>query len=394
MLQSPVANLPASLLTHLTCSGCHKEYAASQVQTYCRDCNSPLLASYDLEQIHQGLSRATVSARPAGMWRWHELLPVQNASAQITLDEGNTPLLPLKNVGAQLGLSNLFLKDEGCNPPTCPKTRGMAVAVLKAKELGLQKVTLTAREVGARALAAYATRVGLQAQIYLSAETPATVLEKLRQPGIEVTLVENLASNSNGGFLKADQAEGVYNLSAFHEPYRLEGQKTIGYELAEALGWVLPDVIVCPTGYGSNLIGIWKAFAELEALGWLDGARRPRFVAVQARGCAPVVKAFEARASFCDYWTNARTIASDLIVPKSFADQLILKILYESAGLAVSVSDEAIQAAQRQMRTDEELDISFEGAAAFAALFKLVQKKWVQPGERIVLLNTGQKPGQ
>jgi len=326
------------------------------------------------------------------MCRWQELLPVYRASNQITLGEGNTPLLPLKNVGTQLGLSNLFLKDESRNPTTCSKARGMAVAVSKAKELGLQKITLMTREIGARALAAYATQAGLQAQIFMSAETLPTVVEKIRQPGIEVTLVEDLASNTNGGFPDYDHLEGVYNLSAFHEPYWLEGQKTIGYELAEALGWVLPDVIVCPTGYGSNLIGIWKAFAELEAIGWLEGAKRPRFVAVQARGCAPVVKAFEARASFCDYWTNARTIASNLIVPKSFADQLILKVLYESEGLAVSVSDEAIQAAQRQMKTDEELEVSFEGAAAFAALFKLVQKKWVQPGERIVLLNTGQKP--
>ncbi len=387
MLDSPQPNIDISYITHLACSGCGKEYPASQVQTYCPDCHSPLLVSYDLDGIRKNHPRESFSARPPGMWRWHELLPVQSAFNRITLGEGDTPLLPLRRLGEQLGLSDLLLKDEGKNPTASFKARGMSVAISRAKELGIRKVALGGKENTASALAAYAARAGLQAHIYMSAETPPKVVDEIRLTGVEVELVKDLESSSNG-ILEEPKQEGWFDLSTFHEPYRIEGQKTIGYEIAEALGWVLPDVIICPTGHGTSLVSLSKSFDEMEALGWLEDARRPRFVAVQARGCAPIVKAFDAEASFCDYWTNAHTIASHLIVPKSFADQLVLKILYESNGMALSVTEEAMQAAQRQMGQDEGIHPSFEGAAAFAALFKLIQQKWVQPSERIVLLNT------
>jgi threonine synthase len=321
------------------------------------------------------------------MWRWHELLPVQSAFNRITLGEGDTPLLPLPTLGKQLGLTRLYLKDEGKNPAASFKARGMSTAISRAKELGIRKVAMAGAENSASALAAYATRAGLQAKIFVPAETPAENLEPVRLNGVDLELVDGLISSADG-ILAQSISAGWFDFSTFHEPYRIEGIKTIGFELAESLEWELPDVIIVPTGHGSGLISLWKAFTELESLGWLKNASRPRFVAVQARGCAPIAKAFGANQSFCDYWTNARTIASHLIVPKSFADQLVLKILRESNGTAISVSDEAIQAAQRQLGSDEGIHPSFEGAAAFAALFKLIQQKWVQPSERIVLLNT------
>jgi len=349
------------------------------------------LANYNLQGVQQNCPRAIFAARSRGLWRWQELLPAQSAADYCaTLGEGDTPLLPLNNLGEQLGLSNLWLKDEGANPTGSFKARGMSVAISRAKELGIEKVIIGGKENTARALAAYASPARLSAHIYMSDDTSASTVEEIRLAGVKVELVKNLETSS-AGFWEQSNLDGQFNLSAFREPYQVEGQKTIGYELAEALNWALPDVVVCPTGHGTTLVSLWKAFTELEALGWLESSRSPRFVAVQARGCAPIVKAFDAEASFCDYWTNAHTIASHLIVPKSFADQLILKILADSQGIAISVADEALQAAQRQLAADEQIAVSLEGAAALAALYKLIQKKWVQPNERIILLNTSRK---
>ena len=335
------------------------------------------------------MDRDEISRRPKGMWRWHELLPVYEPQNCVFLGEGDTALLPIPNLGEQVGLKNLFLKDESTNPTGTFKARGLAAAISKAKELGIQKVIIPTAGNAGGAMAAYAARAGLKAHIFMPKDTPIANIEESRMAGAEVVLVDGLISEAAGMAGEKARAEGWFDLSTFKEPYRVEGKKIMGYELAEAFDWTLPDVIIYPAGGGTGLVGMWKAFAELEALGWLKDPKRPRMVAVQAKGCAPIVKAFQAGASFCDFWLNAHTIASGLRVPKSFADHEILSDLYTSHGTAVAVSDEAITSAQRQLGRMEGIFCAPEGAATLAGLLKLIQQRWVRPDERVVLFNTG-----
>jgi threonine synthase len=323
------------------------------------------------------------------MWRWGELLPVQNKENQITLGEGDTPLLPLPRLGKALGLSNLYVKDESSNPTGTFKARGLVTAVARAKELGIEKVIIPTAGNAGGAMAAYAARAGIKAMIYMPRDTPRANVEESRMAGAEVILVDGLISDAAGMAGEKARNEGWFDVSTFKEPYRVEGKKIMGYELAEAFNWELPDVIIYPTGGGTGLVGMWKAFDELEALGWLNKTERPRMVAVQAEGCAPVVKAFTSGASFCDFWLGAHTLASGLRVPKSFADSLILSDLRESNGTAIAVSDEIILESQSQLATMEGIFAAPEGAATLAALSKLVEQKWIHPEERVVLFNTG-----
>lgn len=378
-----------SYLSHLQCSKCGKAYPHQQVQTFCRECQAPLLAVYDLERVRREVDREEVSRRPRGMWRWHELLPLTNPSNVIFLGEGDTALLKLANLGRELGLPHLFVKDESTNPTGSFKARGLAAAVSKAKELGVERVIIPTAGNAGGAMAAYAARAGMQAAVYMPNDTPRANMEECRIVGAEVILVEGVISDAAKQAAERARAEGWFDVSTFKEPYRTEGKKVMGYELAEQFGWDLPDVILYPTGGGTGLVGMWKAFAELEALGWLKHGRRPRMVAVQAEGCAPVVKAFEANAPGCEFWENAHTIASGLRVPKSFADALILNDLRESRGTAVAVSDEAILDAQRQLGRLEGIFAAPEGAATLAALKELLKQKWLDPAERVVLFNTG-----
>jgi threonine synthase len=378
-----------SLLVNLECSGCGRIFSSAEIHTFCPDCQSPLLARYDLAAVTSQVDRDALCRRPSGMWRWHELLPVMYPKNFVSLGEGDTALLPVPNVGNQLGLSNLYVKDESSNPTGSFKARGLAAAVSKAKELGIKKVIIPTAGNAGGAMAAYAARASLQALIYMPRDTPRANIEESRMAGAEVVLVDGIISDAAGMAAEKAHTEGWFDLSTFKEPYRLEGKKIMGYELAESFGWDLPDVIIYPTGGGTGLVGMWKAFEELEALGWLRNAKRPRMVTVQAEGCAPVVKAFDSGASFCDFWINAHTLASGLRVPKSFADKLILKDLRLSNGTAVAVSDADIQAAQHKLSRMEGIFPAPEGAATLAALEKLVQQKWLNPEERIVLFNTG-----
>lgn len=378
-----------SYLSHLQCSGCGNTYPFEQIQTFCPACQSPLLSIYALDSVRKHVDRDEISHRQKGMWRWSPLLPVINEENQISLGEGDTALLPLPHLEEELGLSHLFVKDESTNPTGSFKARGLAVAISKAKELGVEKVIIPTAGNAGGAMAAYAARAGIRAQIFMPRDTPFANIEESRLAGAEVVLVDGLISDAAGMAGIKAREEGWFDLSTFKEPYRVEGKKVMGYELAEALKWQLPDVIVYPTGGGTGLVGMWKAFAELEELGWLENARRPRMVAVQADGCAPVVKAFEAKAEFCDFWTNASTVASGLRVPKSFADRLILEDIYESNGTAIAVSDESILEAQKQLARMEGIFPAPEGAATLAALKELIKLKWVRPEERIVLFNTG-----
>jgi len=374
---------------HLECSDCGTRYSTREVHTFCPDCQAALITRYDLPAARQRLDREAVRARPRGMWRWSELLPVENPANRISLGEGDTPTLPLPRLGAELGLPLLFLKDESFNPTGTFKARGLAAAISKARELGIQKVIIPTAGNAGGAMAAYAARAGIRAHIFMPKDTPRANIEESRMAGAEVVLVDGLISEAAGMAGEKARAEGWFDLSTFKEPYRVEGKKIMGYELAETFGWRLPDVIVYPTGGGTGMVGMWKAFHELEALGWLAEAKRPRMVIVQAEGCAPFVKAFETGAGFCDFWTNANTLASGLRVPKSFADALILRNLRESGGTPVAVSDQEILDAQHRLGRLEGIFAAPEGAATLAALEKLVRQDWIHPEEHVVLFNTG-----
>ena len=378
-----------SCLSHLECSGCGKVYSHHELHTFCPACQSTLLPFYDLKKVRQQVDRDEISRRKKGMWRWQELLPVLHKENQIFLGEGDTPLLSLSNLQMELGLSNLYVKDESSNPTASFKARGLAAAISKAKELGVEKVIIPTAGNAGGAMAAYAARAGLKAHIFMPKDTPFANVEESRIMGAEVVLVDGLISDAARMAGEKARAEGWFDVSTFKEPYRVEGKKVMGYELAESFNWHLPDVIIYPTGGGTGLVGMCKAFGELELLGWLENTERPRMVAVQADGCAPVVKAFQAGAASCDFWTNAHTLASGLRVPKSFADRLILQDIYESTGTAVAVSDEAILEAQRQLASTEGIFAAPEGAATLAALEKLIAEDWIQADERVVLFNTG-----
>jgi len=347
------------------------------------------LTNYDLEAVRKHVDRDEFIKRPRGLWRWHELLPVYDPGNVVSLGEGDAALLRLHNLGEEIASHQLFVKDESSNPTGSFKARGLTAAISKAKELGIQKVIIPTAGNAGGAMAAYAARAGIKAHIFMPKDTPQANIIESRMAGAEVVLVDGLISEAAGMAGEKARAEGWFDLSTFKEPYRVEGKKIMGYELAEAFGWTLPDVIIYPTGGGTGLIGMWKAFAELETLGWLENTQRPRMVVVQAKGCAPVVKAFQAGASFCDFWLNAHTVASGLRVPKSFADHLIMQVLYESNGIAVAVTDEAILAAQHQIGIHEGIFAAPEGAATLAALQTLIREKWVLPDERVVLFNTG-----
>ena len=384
-----VKHMTFSHLSHLQCSGCGRDYAHQELHTFCPDCQSPLLSVYDLESARQKADRDEISRRRKGMWRWHEVLPVIHPENQIFLGEGDTPLLSLPHLEEELGLSHLYVKDESSNPTGSFKARGLAAAISKAKELGVEKVIIPTAGNAGGAMAAYAARAGLKAYIFMPRDTPFANIEESRMAGAEVVLVDGLISDAAGLAGEKARAEGWFDVSTFKEPYRVEGKKVMGYELAESFNWQLPDVIIYPTGGGTGLVGMWKAFDELEKLGWLENTKRPRMVSVQADGCAPVVKAFEAKAAFCDFWMNAHTIASGLRVPKSFADHLILHDIYESNGTAVAVSDEAILESQKQLAKAEGIFAAPEGAATLAGLKELIHQKWLQADEQIVLFNTG-----
>jgi threonine synthase len=377
-----------STFKQLECSNCARSFETPGVHTYCPECRLPLLAVYDMDKARSQVDRDEIYGRGRGMWRWHDLLPLSDPSNLVTLGEGDTPILRLDRLGAQLGLKQLYLKDESINPTGSFKARGMASAISKAKELGLQNIVLPTAGNAGGALAAYASRAGMRSFIIAPEDTPSANIQEARIAGAEVKLVPGLISDA-ARLAGEMAAEGLYfDLSTFKEPYRLEGKKVMGYEIAEAFDWQLPDVIVYPTGGGTGLVGIWKAVQELLVLGWVMGSTLPRMIVVQAAGCAPVVKAFEDGTDDCAFWNDAHTIASGLRVPRSFASRLIMKVLKESSGTALSVSDSDMMAAQQRLAVTEGVFAAPEGAATLAGLEQLQQRGLVHPDERIVLLNT------
>lgn len=377
-----------SYLTHLECAACGATVEAERAWNLCPACAKPLLARYDLEAAREGFRRESLQGRDATMWRYAEMLPVREPAFRLTLGEGFTPLLQLKRLGRTLGLTNLYGKDEGQNPTASFKARGLSMAVSRAAELGVETLAIPSAGNAGSAMAAYAAVAGLPAFVFLPQDVPPLFVAEMRALGAEVTLVDGLITDC-ARYVRAGVEEGRwFDLSTLKEPYRIEGKKTMGYELAEQFEWVLPDVIVYPTGGGTGLIGIWKAFEEMEALGWI-GAERPRMIAVQSEGCAPIVRAFEAGWEAAEPWQNAATIADGLRVPAAIGDFLILRAIRESGGTALAVSDEEIREAVSEMGRNEGLFVAPEAAATLVALRRLLAAGEISPEERVVLMLTG-----
>ena len=376
-------------LTHLVCSACDTEHAAACLQNLCAKCHKPFLAKYDLKTISRKLTRQKLRARAdRSLWRFRELLPLPQNVEPISLGEGGTPLLRAERFGDQLGLADLWIKDESVNPTQSFKARGMSVAVSMAKHLGATKLAVPSAGNAGSALAAYAARAGLEAHIFMPCDTPQSNVIECRELGASVQLIDGLITDCGAEVARRKAQEDWFEMSTLKEPYRLEGKKTLGYELAEQLGWWLPDVILYPTGGGTGLIGMWKAFEELEALGWID-AKRPRMYCVQAAGCAPIVRAFEAGANHAAKFPNAQTCASGLRVPKAIGDFLMLRILRESGGGAIAIEDDEMIRVTREVGKAEGLFIAPEGAACFAALRSLIDSGMIKLEEQVVVFNTG-----
>jgi len=346
------------------------------------------MVAYDLERAAATLTRETLAGREPTLWRYREVLPVDNEENVLSLGEGMTPLIKAARLGSELGMNNLFIKDESLNPTGSFKARGMAVAISMAKELGVKKLAVPSAGNAAGALAAYAAKAGIPSFIFMPKDTPTANIVECRQTGAHVTLIEGLITDCGKIVAERKQAEGWFDVSTLKEPYRVEGKKTMGYEIAEQMNWELPDVILYPTGGGTGLIGMWKAFEEMEQMGWI-GSRRPRMVTVQAEGCAPIVKAFAAGSSSGADVPNAHTVASGLRVPKAVGDFMMLNILRNSGGTAVSVTDEDLLAAVKEIGSAEGIFAAPEGAACLPALKKLLARGDVSRHERVVLFNTG-----
>ncbi len=379
-----------SCLTHLECTYCGGHIEPDQPVRTCPKCGKVLYARYDLAAAARSLTKDALAGRPATMWRYHEVLPVRRPGNIVSLGEGFTPLLRAERLGKRLGLADLFIKDEGLNPTGSFKARGLSAAVSRAKELGLTRLTMPSAGNAAGAFSAYCAAAGIEAHVFMPKDAPESNRLECTAYGARLTLVDGFITDAGKLSAAAAAERGLFDVSTLREPYRAEGKKTMGYEIAEQLGWQLPDVIVYPTGGGTGIVGIWKAFDEMEEMGWLPrGVKRPRMICVQAEGCAPVVTAFKAGKDHADPWVNPHTIAAGLRVPSAIGDYLILRVVRQSGGTALTVSDGEMVAAVREMAEYAGVFAAPEGGATLAGLKKLLEERLVQHGERIVLLNTG-----
>ncbi len=372
-----------TFVTHLECSLHGDRYPADRVHGL-SNAGKPLLVRYDLDALARSVSRSALAHRPADMWRYREFLPVRRVADIVSLGENHTPLIPVPSLRS--GSGEVFVKDEGRLPTGSFKARGLCMAVSMAKELGLGRLAMPTNGNAGAALAAYAARAGIEAYVFCPEDTPETNVREIAAQGARVWKVNGLINDCGRLVAEGKEAMGWFDLSTLKEPYRIEGKKTMGLELADQFGWDVPDVIFYPTGGGTGLIGMWKAFRELQAIGWL-GKKLPRMVAVQAEGCAPIVRAFEQNAEFAELWENARTVASGIRVPVAIGDFLILRAVRESGGFAIAVADEAILAARDELGAREGLLLCPEGAATVAAYRKALHNGWVDPQETAVLFN-------
>jgi threonine synthase len=375
--------LPTTI-THLECSKCGEKHSHEKLQNLCA-CGGPLLARYDLAKAARTLSREALKSRPANMWRYAEVLPAREA---VSLGEGMTPVIHARRLGARLGLDALYVKDEGLNPTGSFKARGLSAAVTRAKELGATTLAIPTAGNAGGALAGYAAAAGIPCVIVMPADTPSANVMECEAFGADVRKLDGLISDCGRYVGEHKEKEGWFEVSTLKEPYRIEGKKTMAYELWEQCGGVLPDVIIYPTGGGVGLIGMCKAFEEMEAMGWI-GRERPRMVVVQAAGCAPIVEAYVRGEASAPPWQNAATIASGLRVPKALGDFLVLAGVRATQGTAVMATDEEMLAAGKELASAEGIFAAPEGAATVVAARKLAKERWIKAHERVVLFNTG-----
>jgi threonine synthase len=375
-----------SFLLHLECSSCHLRHDADVPQGLCTSCGRPLLARYDLPRVRESMTPAALAGRPASLWRYREVLPA--AHEPVSLGEGWTPLIEARRLGRELGFEHLLVKDESINPTGSFKARGLSVAVTMAAERGFRKLAVPTAGNAGLALAAYAAAAGMSADVFCPSDTPEAFVRATRLLGARVHLVPGLITECARLVRERTEAEGWMDVSTLKEPYRLEGKKTMGYELWEQGNGRLPDVIVYPTGGGTGLVGMWKAFEEMQALGWI-GPERPRMVSVQAEGCAPIVRAFHEGKEQAEPWKDAATIASGLRVPAAVGDRLMLAALRESHGAALTVTDAEMLEESSHLGRTEGILASPEGGAVVAAARKLLEQGLVRAEERVVVFNTG-----
>jgi threonine synthase len=377
-----------STLTHLECGYCGQHHDPNQLINLCPACGKPLLARYDLARAAATLTKDALAGRTADLWRYEEVLPVQNDWAMIRLGEGWTPLHHARRLGESIGCPNTYVKDEGLNVTASFKARGLSMAVGRAYELGARELAIPSAGNAACAMSAYAAAAGLPAHVFMPADVPSLFQVECRELGANVRLVNGLINDCGVKVREGAAEHGWFDVSTLREPYRVEGKKTMGYELAEQLNWTLPDVIIYPTGGGTGLVGMWKAFDELERMGFI-GSRRPRMVSVQSAGCAPIVRAFEQGEEFARLWEGAKTVADGLRVPAAIGDFLILRAIRASGGTALAVPDEEMLRFARVMGSLTGVFPAPEGAATLAAQVRLLREGWIRPDESVVLFNTG-----
>jgi threonine synthase len=378
-----------SYFTHLECAvPCGAGPYDPAVEQHLCTCGAPLLARYDLRAA-RGWSRDSLANREPTMWRYRELMPLAPGEAPITLGEGFTPLVHARALGGELGLERLYIKDESLNPTNSFKARGLSAAVTRARTLGAATLSIPSAGNAGNAMAAYAARAGIAAKVFMPRDVKTPFIRECELYGAEVTLVEGLITDAGRVAAERGRPLGWYDVSTLKEPYRIEGKKTMGYELAEQLGWTLPDWILYPTGGGTGMVGMWKAFDEMERIGWLAPGRRPKMVSVQAGGCAPIVRAFEQGDEKAAPWEHAHTIADGLRVPRAIGDFLILRAVRESGGTAVAVSDADMVRGMLDIGSREGVSAAPEGGAALQALRDLLARDLVRPTNVVVLFNTG-----
>lgn len=371
----------------LYCPKCEKTYSMEEVHQTC-ECGSPLLVQYDLEKAKQILTKEKLAAREKNLWRYKELLPVQDDENIVSLGEGYTPVIPLKKTGSKNGIPELYLKDEGVIPTGTFKARGAAVGVSRAKELKVTNLAMPTNGNAGAAWAIYSARAGIKATIIMPEDAPSITRNECAAAGADLYLVAGLISDCGTLVAKYVKENGWYDASTLKEPYRIEGKKTMGLEIAEQFGWKLPDVILYPTGGGVGIIGIYKALKELKEIGFIEGDL-PRLVAVQAKGCQPIVKAFREGKKESEFYADSKTVAFGINVPKALGDFLVLDAIYKTGGAAEAVSDEEILSAMKELAAAEGTFVCPEGAAIFAAAKKLRESGYIKESDRVVLLNTG-----
>jgi len=376
-----------SYFTHLECTNCGKFYPSSKPIHICLSCSKVLYARYNLEQAKSDISKSTITSRPPNMWRYFELLPVLDQNNIVSLGEGFTPIHEAGNLGRHLGFDNLLIKDESFNPTDSFKARGMSAAVSKAKEFNLKELTVPSAGNAGGALAAYSAKAGLESHIFMPQDAPEATQKEVSLTNSTLNLVEGFINDAGMKSRKLAAEKGMFDLSTLQEPYRVEGKKTMGYEIAEQLGWNMPDAIIYPTGGGTGIVGIWKAIKEMEELGWISG-KRPKMFCVQAEGCAPLVRAFTKNSRFAEPWENPKTIAAGMRVPSAIGDYLILDAVYESGGSAITVTDEEMIKCVKKTISLEGLFLCPEGGATVHASKKLLDLGLINKTDSILLLNT------